>query len=86
MTKELQHAMAEYEEARIRYRQAVLASLNGSSNGDAIRTAIQSFQSARAELARAGGTPNRATPQRPARDERAASSTWGFVRKLLHAV
>lgn len=86
MTKQLQHAMAEYEEARIRYRQAVLASLNGASNGEAIRAAIQDFQRARAELATAGGTPVGAQPQRVARQARPASSPWGFVRRLMQAV
>lgn len=55
MTTELQHAMARYEEARIAYRKAVLASLNGESNGDAIRDAIKAFQVARAELKLVGG-------------------------------
>jgi hypothetical protein len=53
MTTELQHAMARYEEARIAYRKAVLASLNGDSDGDAIRDAIKDFQVARAGLKRA---------------------------------
>jgi hypothetical protein len=53
MTTELQHAMARYEEARIAYRKAVLASLNGDSDGDAIREAIKDFQVARAGLKRA---------------------------------
>jgi len=57
MTTELQHAMARYEEARIAYRKAVLGSLNGDSNGDAIREAIKRFQIARAELKRMGGLP-----------------------------
>jgi hypothetical protein len=86
MTKELQHAMAEYEEARIRYRQAVLASLNGASNGEAIRSAIHAFQNARAELGRAGGTPIAAQPQRAAAPEQRSASPWGFVRRLMHAV
>jgi ribosomal protein L12E/L44/L45/RPP1/RPP2 len=83
MTKELQHAMAEYEEARIRYRKAVLASLNGESNGDAIREAIQAFQAARAELAREGGAPVASAPK--AEPARAASPAWSFVRRLLQA-
>ena len=81
MTRELQHAMAQYEEARIRYRRAVLASLNGESNGDAIREAIRGFQAARAELARRGG------PAVVDQDEtkREQSGPWGFVRRLLNA-
>lgn len=86
MTKELQRAMAEYEEARIRYRQAVLASLNGESSGDAIRSAIQDFQHARAGLASAGGTPLDPQPRRAAREERQPTSAWGFVRRLIQAV
>ena len=66
MTPELQHAMAQYEDARIQYKKAVLASLNGTSrlrslapspggsasNGEAIRQAIRQFQDASAELKR----------------------------------
>jgi hypothetical protein len=81
MTVELQHAMAQYEEARIRYRHAVLASLNGESNGDAIRAAIQAFQVARAELARHDGRAS-APPPEPEREE---TGPWGFVRRLLKA-
>jgi hypothetical protein len=80
MTVELQHAMAQYEEARARYRSAVLASLNGESNGDAIRAAIQSFQLARAELARHDGRATAAPA--PVREE---PGPWGFVRRLLKA-
>jgi hypothetical protein len=83
MTVELQHAMAQYEEARIQYRKAVLASLNGDSNGDAIRQAIQAFQAARAELAAQGGTPAAAAPK--AEPARTASPAWSFVRRLLQA-
>lgn len=83
MTTELQHAMAQYEEARVRYRKAVLASLNGESSGDAIRQAIQSFQAARVDLQEHGGTPTgtMVNPHRP-REEPGA---WGFVRRLLKA-
>ena len=66
MTSQLQHAMAQYEDARIQYKKAVLASLNGTSrlrslapspggsasNGEAIRQAIRQFQDASAELKR----------------------------------
>jgi hypothetical protein len=82
MTKELQHAMAQYEEARIRYRKAVLSSLNGEASGDAIREAIQLFQSARAELNRHGGAAAAAPKAEPARAE---SPAWSFVRRLLQA-
>jgi hypothetical protein len=82
MTRELQHAMAQYEEARIRYRHAVLASLDGESSGDAIRQAIQAFQAARAELARHDG---RVTPAAPPQLQPEDSGAWGFVRRLLKA-
>ena len=49
----LQHAKAAYEEARIDYRRAVLASLDEPSRrGDDIQKAIRRFQQARAELER----------------------------------
>ena len=66
MTTELQHAMAQYEEARIAYRKAVLGSLNGDSNGDAIRDAIKRFQVTRAELKRVGGATAAAAAPVPA--------------------
>lgn len=59
MTTELQRAMARYEEARARYRKAVLASLGGASNGDAIRTSIEQFQRRRAELNALSCAPGR---------------------------
>src|SRR3990172_3576312 len=49
--------MARYEEARFLYRKAVLASLDGTSKGQAIRQAIRVFQSAKAELNRLPGPP-----------------------------
>lgn len=52
--------MAQYEDSRIKYRQAVLASLNaapGAAPGEAIKEAIDAFQLARAELARHGYPP-----------------------------
>jgi hypothetical protein len=79
MTRERQHAMAQYEEARIRYRQAVLGSLGGSANGDAIREAIRALQVARAELARLEPVP-RAAVEVPARD---TSPRWSLFRRLL---
>ena len=93
MTTELQHAMARYEEARIAYRKAVLASLNGDSNGDAIREAIKAFQVARAELKRVGGpaTPHAPAAARPERREESigesleeiGTAAWSFFRGLL---
>jgi hypothetical protein len=80
MTRELQQAMAQYEEARIHYRKAVLASLNGDTNGEAIRTAIQQFQVARAELARQSAPAP--AHEAPRHEE---SGAWGFVRRLLQA-
>jgi hypothetical protein len=97
MTTELQHAMARYEEARIAYRKAVLASLNGDSNGDAIREAIKAFQVARAELKRVQTVPAEpsaaAAPQaQPRREESIADSldqignaALSFFRGLLQA-
>jgi hypothetical protein len=78
MTRERQHAMAQYEEARIKYRQAVRASLAGSSDGDAIREAIRVLQAARAELAR-----HEAPPPRPVEPPAAGSLPWKLVRRLL---
>lgn len=52
MTRELQQAMARYEEAHFQYRKALLASMNHESDGAAIRLAIHAFQDARAELRR----------------------------------
>ncbi len=81
MTPALQRAMAQYEEARIRYKKAVLASLNGSSNGDAIREAIRKVQGASAELKRhQASSPT--LPLAP-QNEPAASPNWGFFMKFL---
>jgi hypothetical protein len=79
MTPELQRAMAQYEEARIEYKKAVLASLNGASDGDAIRRAIRKFQAASAWLKRyqaAAPAPAPAPHDEP---------VWSFVAKLLKA-
>lgn len=82
MTRELQRAMARCEEARIQYRKVVLASLSRASNGDAIRNAIQEFQSARAELnlarARAAQPPKPVTAS-----SRRAPSGIGFVQRIF---
>ncbi len=90
MTTELQRAMARYEEARVQYKKAVLASLDGASNGDAIRKAIQTFQRASADLKRLSApvapvptpTPVPAEGQ-PAEPE--AFPVWSFMRRLLRA-
>jgi hypothetical protein len=84
MTTELQRAMARYEEARIQYKKAVLASLNGASNGDIIRQAIQSFQSANADLKRLTAPP-RPLPERKQQEEPEPFPVWGFMRRLLKA-
>ncbi len=83
MTTELQRAMAHYEEARIHYKKAVLSSLNGASNGDAIRRAIQAFQSASAELKRLTAAPPTAPSERQGDPE--PFSGWSFMRRLLKA-
>jgi hypothetical protein len=84
MTAEVQRAMARYEEARIQYKKAVLASLQGATNGDAIRQAIHSFQRASADLRRL------TAPSPPAREptpekEPGAWPVWDFMRRLLKA-
>ena len=89
MTTELQRAMARYEEARIRYRKAVLASLNGASNGQTIREAIKSFQRANADLKRltAPPPPPRAVRVAPAPEpETVPAAAWAYVRRLVSEV
>ena len=92
--------MARYEEARIRYQKAVLASLNGASSGDAIRQAIVAFQAASGDLKQLTAAPHpsvlrvqpapeapkaRPAPEAPkAREERAVLG-WAFVLRLLRA-
>jgi hypothetical protein len=83
MTAELQRAMAQYEEARIRYKKAVLASLAGASNGGAIRRAIQDFQGANSALKRLTDAPP-AMPSKP-QDDSEPFPGWGFMRRLLKA-
>ena len=97
MTPELQRAKARYEEARFQYRKAVLASLNGAANGQAIQQAIRAFQSARRDLeqletppAVAGPGPRQpqVAPASTCGDRRASGShpdAWGFVLRLLKA-
>lgn len=82
MTTELQHAMAQYEEARIAYRKAVLGSLNGDSNGDAIRDAIKRFQVARAELKRVGGATAAAPAPVPAPAARREESIGDSLEEI----
>lgn len=82
MTTELQRAMARYEEARGRYKTAVLGSLNGDANGDAIRRAIQEFQQASAELRRLS-PPKPPPPPEP--EERPSLTPLEFVWRLLKA-
>lgn len=87
MTTELQRAMARYEEARIEYKKAVLASLGGASNGDAIRKAIHSFQRANADLKRLTVSPPEPAPapEMGQREEPESFPVWGFMRRLLKA-
>ena len=80
MTPELQRAMAQYEEARIQYRKAVLASLNGMSDGEAIRQAVRKVQAASAWLKRYQATSP--APPPAARNEPAMLN---FVVNLLKA-
>jgi len=81
MTTELQRAMARYEEARIRYKKAVLASLHGGSSGAAIREAIVAFQAASAHLKRL--TPAERSPAEEVVPAESATSGWALVRRLL---
>ena len=81
MTTELQRAMARYEEARIQYKKAVLASLNGASNGEAIREAIQKFQKASADLKALRTEPAEVSGR--ARNEPSSFPGWQFVKRLL---
>ena len=83
MTSELQRAMARYEEARGRYKQSVLASMQGASTGDDIRRAIKEFQAANAELRRLR-PPKPAAPP-PRAEERPALTPLDLVWKLLKA-
>jgi hypothetical protein len=83
MTTELQRAMARYEEARMEYRKAVLASLNGASRGDAIRRAIEAFQAAGAEVKRLQAKPPPLPPRRS--DEPAPAMGWSYVTRLIKA-
>jgi hypothetical protein len=85
MTTELQRAMAQYEEARVAYKKAVLGSLNGASNGDAIRQAIQAFQRASAELKRLVGAPAPSARAQKPPGEAVPFPGWSLVRRLLKA-
>ncbi len=93
MTTELQHVMARYEEARIAYKKAVLASLNGAARGEGIRHAIRDFQQASAELRRLTGgaahprpaavAPVRHVVARAPKAPERESVGAGFFRRLL---
>ena len=74
--------MARYEEARFQYRKAVLASLDGASNGQAIQQAIRDFQGASAELKRL----QRCLPH-PSKHaiESVSARDSGFLQRLLNA-
>jgi hypothetical protein len=61
MTSELQKAMACYEEARGRYRVAILASLRGAARGDVIRRAIRECQAAGDDVRRLTSLSSRVT-------------------------
>jgi len=88
MTNELQRAMARCEEARVRYRKAVLASLAGASNGDEIRQSIRDFQRASAELKRltpAAKPPAAAAPGPvvPAEPVEVLGTAWASLRRAV---
>ena len=93
MTTELQRAMARYEDARIAYKKAVLASLNREVRGENIRNSIREFQKASADLRRlTGDEPRpRVAPSRPPRaavvtpQPQGAFAAVGFFRRLLNA-
>jgi hypothetical protein len=82
MTREHQQAMARYEEARIRYRQAVRASLRGAgpTSGHGIRDAIRALEQARAELAR-----HQPAPPPPPAPPAPESLPRRLFRRLLQA-
>ncbi len=88
MTPEVQRAMARYEDARYQYRRAVLASMTHSSDGQAIRQALRSFQDARAELRRLQA-PRPKPPPLPRKPRPAPASApaqgWCAFLKLLKA-
>jgi hypothetical protein len=75
--------MARYEQARFEYRKAVLASLDGVSNGQAIQQAIRAFQSASAELKRLERCLPRPESKRDV--EAVASRESSFLHRLLSA-
>jgi hypothetical protein len=90
MTNELKRAMARYEEARVRYRKAVLASLDGASNGDVILAAIRDFQRASAELKQlsppAKAPPASSPPPEPAVATQTAEvlgTVWANLRRAV---
>lgn len=83
MTTELQTVLARYEDARIEYKKAVLASLHGESGGEAIRRAIVEFQEASAALRRTTGRPVRQPRAAPREVRETAANGFAFFRRLL---
>ena len=83
MTTELQTVLARYEDARIEYKKAVLASLHGESGGEEIRRSIRAFQDASAALRRMTGrsTPPPRVAVREAKPPTA--NGFAFFRRLL---
>jgi hypothetical protein len=78
----LQRAKAAYEEARIEYRRAVLASLDEPSRrGDDIQKAIRRFQQARGDLERLDST-RRARPEKKVEEAGLAAVVSMFWRLL----
>ena len=83
MTPELQRAMVRYEEARIQYRKALIASRDATSHGAAIRDAIREVQRASAELKRCRPPPP--APPAAAQDEPREATSWRILLPFLKA-
>lgn len=77
-TPEVHHALAEYEAARVQYREVVRASLDGRGDGAAIRAAIAHTRAARDALARCRALE---MPVEPAGQD--VSSRWERVLARL---
>jgi hypothetical protein len=77
--------MARYEEARIRYQKTVLGSLQGASNGEAIRHAILAFQAASADLKRLTGDASASPAPAKAAANESVIPGLSFVMRLLRA-
>jgi hypothetical protein len=84
MTPELQRAMARYEEARIQYRKALIASRDGAPQGAAIREAIREVQRASAELKRHRPEPP-PSPVVAAQNEPREVTSWRVLLPFLKA-